>query len=91
VSYLVFVIGLALVVLSDPQAALLGDQLPLQVVLLIPPMGALASVTTLVLAGVAWHRQACRRLTRIQYTVVGIAGVIFALVLAYWNLLWYQM
>ena len=91
VSYLVFVIGLALVVLSDPQAALLGDPLPLQVVLLVPPVGALASVTTLGLVGIAWRRQVWRRLTRIQYTVVGIAGVIFALVLGYWNLLWYQM
>ena len=89
--YLVFVIGLAVVVLSDPQAALLGDPLPLQVILLVPPVGALASVTTLVLAGMAWRRGVWRRLTRIQYTVVGVAGVVFALVLAYWNLLWYQM
>ena len=91
VSYLVFVIGLAAVVLSDPQAALLGDPLPLQVVLLGPPVGALASVATLVLSGVAWRHGIWRRLTRVQYTVVGVAGVVFALVLAYWNLLWYQM
>ena len=90
-SYLVSVIGLAAVVLSDPQAALLGDPLPLQVVLLGPPVGALASVATLVLSGIAWRLGTWRRLTRIQYTVVGAAGVVFALVLAYWNLLWYQM
>jgi CubicO group peptidase (beta-lactamase class C family) len=91
VSYLVFVIGLAVVVLSDPQAALLGDPLPLQMVLLFPPVGALASVTTLVLTGLAWRQGVWSRLTRLQYTVVGLAGVVFALVLAYWNLLWYQM
>lgn len=91
VSYLVSVIGLAAVVLSNPQAALLGDPLPLQVVLLGPPVGALASVATLVLSGIAWRLGTWRRLTRIQYTVVGVAGVVFALVLAYWNLLWYQM
>jgi len=91
VSYLVSVIGLAAVVLSDPQAALLGDPLPLQVVLLGPPVGALASVATLVLSGIAWRLGTWRRLTRIQYTVVSVAGVVFALVLAYWNLLWYQM
>ena len=91
VSYLVFVIGLAVVVLSDPLAALLGDPLPLQMVLLFPPVGALASVTTLVLAGLAWRQGVWSRLTRLQYTVVGLAGVVFALVLAYWNLLWYQM
>jgi hypothetical protein len=91
VSYLVFVIGLALVVLGDPQAVLFGDPLPLQFVLLVPPVGALASVTTLVLVGIAWRQGVWRRLTRLQYTVVGIAGVVFALVLAYWNLLWYQM
>jgi hypothetical protein len=91
VSYLVSVIGLAAVVLSGPQAALLGDPLPLQVVLLGPPVGVLASVTTLVLSGIAWRLGTWRRLTRIQYTVVGVAGVVFALVLAYWNLLWYQM
>lgn len=91
VSYLVSVIGLAAVVLSDPQAALLGDPLPLQIVLLGPPVGALASVATLVLSGIAWRHGIWRRLTRIQYTTVGVAGVVFALVLAYWNLLWYQM
>ena len=91
VSYLVSVIGLAAVVLSDPQAALLGDPLPVQVVLLGPPLGALASVATLVLSGLAWRLGTWRRLTRIQYTVVSVAGVAFALVLAYWNLLWYQM
>jgi hypothetical protein len=90
-SYLVFVIGLALVVLSDPQAALLGDPLPLQVVLLFPAVGALASVMTLVLVGGAWRQGVWPRLTRLQYTVVGVAGVVFAFVLAYWNLLWYQM
>jgi len=90
-SYLVFVIGLAVVVLSDPQAALLGDPLPLRVVLLFSLVGAIMSVTTLVLAGVAWQRDVWSRLTRVQYTVVGLAGVVFALVLAYWNLLWYQM
>ncbi|MDT3437241.1 serine hydrolase [Haloarcula sp. 1CSR25-25] len=90
-SYLVFVFGLAAVVVSDPQAALLGDPLPLQVALLFPPVGALASVTTLVLTGLAWRRGVWHRLTRVQYTVVGVAGVAFALVLAYWNLLWYQM
>ncbi|OYR49379.1 serine hydrolase [Halorubrum sp. Ea8] len=91
VSYLVSVIGLAAVVLSNPQAALLGNPLPLQVVLLGPPVGALASVATLVLSGIAWRLGTWRRLTRIQYTVVSVAGVVFALVLAYWNLLWYQM
>lgn len=91
VSYLLFVVGLAVVVLSDPQAALIGDPLPLQVVLLVPPVGALASVATLVLSGMAWQRGVWRRLTRVQYTVVGVAGIVFALVLAYWNLLWYQM
>jgi uncharacterized membrane protein YuzA (DUF378 family) len=54
-------------------------------------VGVLASVTTLVLSGIAWRLGTWRRLTRIQYTVVGVAGVVFALVLAYWNLLWYQM
>lgn len=91
VSYLVFVVGLAVVVLSDPQAALLGDPLPLQIVLLFPLVGAIASVATLALAGVAYQRDVWSRLTRVQYTVVGLAGVVFALVLAYWNLLWYQM
>ncbi|EMA70783.1 beta-lactamase [Halorubrum aidingense JCM 13560] len=91
VSYLAFLIGLAVVVLRDPQAALLGDPLPLQVVLLLPAVGALASVTTLVLVGVAWRQGVWRPLTRLQYTAVGLVGVVFALVLAYWNLLWYQM
>jgi uncharacterized membrane protein YuzA (DUF378 family) len=91
VSYLVFVIGFTLIVLSDPRAALLGDPLPLQVVLLFPLVGALASVATLALGGLAWRQGVWNRLTRVQYTVVGLAGVVFALVLAYWNLLWYQM
>jgi CubicO group peptidase (beta-lactamase class C family) len=90
-SNLVFVIGLTAVVLRDPQAALLGDPLPLQVVLLVPPVGLLASVATVALSGMAWRRGVWRRLTRIQYAAVGAAGVVFALVLRYWNLLWYQM
>lgn len=91
VSYLVFVIGLAVVVVRDPQAALLGDPMPLQIVLLFPFVGAIASVATLALAGVASQEDLWSRLMRVQYTVVGLAGVLFALVLAYWNLLWYQM
>ncbi|WP_436922893.1 serine hydrolase [Halosimplex amylolyticum] len=91
VSYLAFVLGFVVVVVSDPRAALLGDPLPLQVVLLFPLVGALASVATLVLAGVAWRRGVWSRSTRMQFTAVGVAGVAFALVLAYWNLLGYQM
>jgi uncharacterized membrane protein YuzA (DUF378 family) len=91
VSYLGFVIGLAVVVLRDPRAALLGDPLSLQVVLLFPLVGAIASLTSLALAGLAWRQGVWSRLARLQYTVVGLAGVVFAPVLAYWNLLWYQM
>lgn len=90
-SYLVFVIGVAGVVVSDPMVALLGDPLRLQVVLLLPLVGVIASVATLLLAGVAWRQGVWSRLIRVQYLVVGVAGVVFALVLAYWNLLWYQM
>ncbi|WP_049916851.1 hypothetical protein [Halogeometricum pallidum] len=82
---------MAVVVVSDPRAALLGDPLPLQAILLFPLVGALSSVATLVLAGLTWQRGVWRRRRGAQYVVVGIAGVAFALVLSYWNLLWYQL
>jgi CubicO group peptidase (beta-lactamase class C family) len=90
-SNLLFVAAFAAVVLRDSQAALLGDPLPLRVVLLLPPVGLLASVATLALSGSAWRRGVGRRPARLQHAAVGVAGVGFALVLAYWNLLWYQM
>ncbi|MDS0300254.1 beta-lactamase family protein [Halogeometricum sp. S1BR25-6] len=90
-SYLVFVVGMIAVVVRDPRAVLLGDPLPVQIVLLFPLVGVLASVATLILAGMTWYRGHRRRWRDAQYIAVGAAGVVFALVLSYWNLLWYQM
>ncbi|WP_244531601.1 serine hydrolase domain-containing protein [Halogranum amylolyticum] len=91
VSYLVFVVGLVGLVVTDPFTTFLGDPLRLQVILLLPLVGVLASVATLVLAGVAWRQDVWSRLLGVQYVAVGVAGVVFAMVLAYWNLQWYQM
>ncbi|MDS0295328.1 serine hydrolase domain-containing protein [Halogeometricum luteum] len=91
VSYLVFVVGMSALIVSDPRAALLGGPQPLQVILLFALVGAVSSAATLVLAGLTWRRGLWRRRRQAQYVVVGLSGVVFALVLSYWNLLWYQM
>jgi CubicO group peptidase (beta-lactamase class C family) len=90
-SYAVFVVAFAWLLVTDPLALFSGDPLTLQAVLLLPLAGAVATVASAGAAVLAWRRGYWSRWRRIHYSLVALAGVAAALVLAYWNLLWYQM
>lgn len=86
-----FLSAFAASVLTDPLELVLGDPLQFRVLLVLPALGVLASVVTAGFAVLAWRERHWGNWTRIHYTLVALAGLAFALVLAYWNLLWYQM
>jgi ABC-type Na+ efflux pump permease subunit len=74
-----------------PTAFLYGDRLLFRLLTIPSLIGAVASVLTVVFAGIAiWNRE-WGRWTRIHYTVVALAAIAFTWLLWYWNLLWYQM
>jgi CubicO group peptidase (beta-lactamase class C family) len=91
VSYLLFVIGFTGGLAMRPTAFLYGDRLLFRLLTIPSLIGAVASVLTVVFAGIAiWNRE-WGRWTRIHYTVVALAAIAFTWLLWYWNLLWYQM
>jgi len=78
-------------VLTDPTGLLFGDPLAFQLLLLLPLVGAIATVGAVGLAVVAWRDGYWGRWSRLHYSLVALAAVAMVLVLGYWNLLWYQM
>lgn len=90
-SYVAFVVAFAWLLVTDPLALFSGDPLTLQMVLALPLVGALATVASLGAAVLAWRDGYWSRWRRVHYSLVALAGVSVALVLAYWNLLWYQL
>ncbi|SIS15569.1 serine hydrolase [Natronorubrum thiooxidans] len=91
VCFLLFVIGFAGGVAMRPTAFLYGDRLLFRFLTIPSLVGAVASVLTVIFAGIAiWNRE-WGRWTRVHYTVVSLAAMVFTSLLWYWNLLWYQM
>jgi len=75
---------------ADPLAFFVGDPTTFRGLLVVSGVGAAASVATVVFAGLAWRDRAWGPWSRIYYSLVAFAAVATTLVLAYWNLLWYQ-
>jgi len=90
-SYVVFVVTFGWLLITDPLALFSGDLLTLQAVLVLPLVGAVATTASVGAAALAWRDGYWSRWRRLHYSLVALAGVAVALVLAYWNLLWYQM
>lgn len=90
-GYMAFVVAFAWLLVTDPLALFSGDPLTLRAVLVLPLVGAVATVASVGAAVVAWRDGHWSRWHRVHYSLVALAGVAVALVLAYWNLLWYQM
>lgn len=90
-GYVAFVVAFAWLLVTAPLALFSGDPLTLQAVLLLPLVGAVATVATVGAAVLAWRDGYWGRWRRVHYSLVALAGVAVALVLNYWNLLWYQM
>ncbi|MFC4246840.1 serine hydrolase [Natribaculum luteum] len=91
VTFLAFVGAFAALLASDPTSFLLGDPLAFRLLLAVPLLGAIGATLTVGLTAWAWYERQWGPLVRLHYTVVALAGVAFCWVLAYWNLLWYQM
>jgi len=90
-SYVGFVVAFGWLLVTDPLALFSGDPLTLRAVLLLPLAGTVATVASVGGAVLAWRDGYWSGLRRVHYSLVALAGVAVALVLAYWNLLWYQM
>jgi hypothetical protein len=82
-----FVIGVAVVLLKDPEEIVFGLTLPLKALLAVTQ--ACAVLTAIVLLGclIAWTRGYWRLTGRLHYTLVALAGIGFTWFLYNWNLL----
>ena len=90
-SYVAFVVAFGWLLVTNPLALFSGEPLTLQAVLVLPLIGAVATVASIGAAVLAWRDGYWSRWRRVHYSLIALAGVAVALVLAYWNLLWYQM
>ncbi|WP_265110900.1 serine hydrolase domain-containing protein [Halosolutus halophilus] len=91
VCFLLFVVGFVGALTMRPTAFLYGDRLLFRLLTIPSLVGAVASVSTVVFAGIAIRNREWGRWTRVHYTVVALAAIVFTWLLWYWNLLWYQM
>uniref|UniRef100_A0A7D5GMB7 Beta-lactamase family protein n=2 Tax=Natrinema halophilum TaxID=1699371 RepID=A0A7D5GMB7_9EURY len=89
--FLLFIIGFAGALAMRPTAFLSGDRLLFRLLTIPSLVGAVASVLTVVFAGIAIRNREWGCWTRVHYTVVALAAIVFTWLLWYWNLLWYQL
>ncbi|WP_232700698.1 serine hydrolase domain-containing protein [Halobacterium wangiae] len=89
-SYVGFVVVFGALLVTDPLVLFAGDPFTFRVLLLVALLGAVASVASAGVAVLAWWNGYWGRWRRLHYSLIALAGVATALVLAYWNLLWYQ-
>jgi hypothetical protein len=92
--FLLFTIGLFLILMSDPFVFAYGNVLTLRILLLLPLLGVLLVIGTSIFAVQAWigvgapqRRPYWGFAARAHYTLVAIAAVAFVWFLNYWNLL----
>jgi hypothetical protein len=85
-AFVLFAIGLALVVATQPE--IIYGLTPLAVVVLaLGVMGSVLSAPVAVCAMLAWREHVWSRAGRIFYTLVALAAVVFVGELFFWNLL----
>ncbi|WP_415380050.1 serine hydrolase domain-containing protein [Halosimplex sp. TS25] len=75
---------------SNPLALFGGDPLLPRALLAVAAVGALATLATAAFTTLAWRDGYWSRWHRVHYSLVALAAAVTTLVLAYWNLLWYQ-
>lgn len=86
-----FVVGLLLLILTSYNDLVYGVPFSLLVVLTMPIIALLLTITTIGFTILAWCRQYWGLLWRIHYTIVTIALVAFLWSLNFWNLLGYKV
>jgi len=83
-----FLIGMALTVLkTDFWEFLYGVPGAMRALLLLPPVSTGLTTGLVVLSVVSWFRRWGAVSDRLLYSVVSLAGIVFAFYLNYWNLL----
>ncbi len=88
--YLIFVTGLAVTV-SDQMNIIFGVPNEVKVLLALPLIAVLLTVTALFFMIRAWYKKYWTRCARLHYTLVVLASIVFLWFLNFWNLLGYKL
>ena len=64
-----------------------GVPLPIRVILVIPIVTSILSLAFLALAVIAWMRGYWSLVSRLYYSLIALASVLFVLFADYWNML----
>jgi len=75
------------ILLSFGEGLLYGVPLPIRVVLVIPIVTSILSLAFLALAVIAWMRGYGSLVSRLYYSLIALASVVFVLFAGYWNML----
>jgi hypothetical protein len=81
---LVFMLG---ILLSFGEGLVYGVPLPIRVMLVIPIVTSILSIVFLALTAIAWMRGYWSLVSRLYYSLMAVASVVFVLFAAYWNML----
>ncbi|WP_336362504.1 serine hydrolase domain-containing protein [Halalkalicoccus salilacus] len=86
-----FVLGLGVLVLTDPIRLITGTPTALIALLVLPVLAAIATLGTAAFCVLAWRDGYWGLLGRLHYTLVTLACLVFLAVLRYWNLLGFNL
>jgi CubicO group peptidase (beta-lactamase class C family) len=75
------------ILLSFGEGLVYGVPLPIRVILVIPIVTSILSLAFLALAVMAWVRGTGSLVSRLTYSLIALASVLFVLFAGYWNLL----
>jgi hypothetical protein len=78
---------LLVILLSFGEGLVYGVPLPIRVILVIPIVTSILSVVFLALAVIAWMRGTWSLVSRLTYSLIALASVLFVLFAGYWNML----
>lgn len=88
--FLAFVLGVVGLVVTDPLSLVYGIPSALRLLLVLPIVGAIATLGALALAVQSWRAGYWGPLKRVHYTLVVLAALAFCWLLYYWNLLGFR-
>lgn len=86
-----FVLGLGVLVATDPVRLITGTPPALLALLALPVLAGIATFGTVVFCVLAWRDGYWGLLGRVHYTLVALACLVFLGVLRYWNLLGFEL
>jgi CubicO group peptidase (beta-lactamase class C family) len=78
---------LLVLLLSFGEGLVYGVPLPIRVILVIPIVTSILSLAFLALAVMAWMRGTWSLVSRLYYSLIALASVLFVLFAGYWNML----